>query len=86
MTTDEYREDIIVFREDIIRVFTLRFQNVTAAARIVQDIYNNRIQYSQTIDIDPFQLNTGAGIGGAGAGGGQGIRWRVWKSEWRFWK
>ncbi|QPJ62484.1 MAG: DUF3438 family protein [Candidatus Nitronauta litoralis] len=72
MTTDEYREDIIVFREDIIRVFTLRFQNVTAAARIVQDIYNNRIQYSQTIDIDPFQLNTGAGIGGAGAGGGQG--------------
>ena len=71
MTTDEYRKDIIVFREDIIEVFTLRFQNVTAAARIIQDIYLNRIQYSQTIDIDPFQLRGGFGGSGGGLGGGQ---------------
>lgn len=56
MTAEEYRNDIVVFREDYSEVFTLKFQNVTATGRIIQDLYEDRVEFSETIDEDPFEL------------------------------
>lgn len=56
MTTDEYQKDIVVFREDITRVFTLRHQNVVSAAKTIENLFGDRVDL--TLDA------TGQGGGG----------------------
>lgn len=43
MTTEEYQKDLVVFREDIIKVFTLLHPNATSVATAIQDLFGTRV-------------------------------------------
>lgn len=44
MTTDEYKKDIVVFRDEPTRMFKLKYLNVGIAARTVADLFGERVQ------------------------------------------
>jgi len=74
MTTEEYQRDLVVYREDITRVFDLLHPNPVNVATAVRDLYGERVILSYGADYDDFftgEFNSGGGIGG-GAGGGAG--------------
>ena len=68
MTTEEYQKDVIVFREDDTRVFTMLHPNAIGVAQAIQDLYGGRVILSvrSSNDDDVF---AGASFGGSGAGG-----------------
>jgi type II secretory pathway component GspD/PulD (secretin) len=82
MTTEEYQRDLVVYREDITRVFELLHPNPINVATAVSDLYGERVILSFGADFDDFftgEFNMGGGgLGGAGgiglggAGGGIG--------------
>ena len=74
LTTDEYQKDMVVFREDITRVFTLRHPNAVSAAGSIRDLYGDRVIFSFGIDEDQLGLGLGGmgGLGGSLYGGGGG--------------
>ncbi len=43
MTAEQYQSDIVVFRDDIVRTFELRHQNVNAAAKTIRNLYGERV-------------------------------------------
>lgn len=66
MTTEEYEEDIVVYKEEITRVFSLLHENVISAATAVSDLFGDRVMLS--LGVSPDGGGTGmAGSGGAGA-------------------
>lgn len=74
MTTDEYQKDLVVFREDIIKVFTLLHPNATSVATGIQDLFGSRVRLSlRTISDDDLIFRTRGRFGG-GLGGGFGGR------------
>lgn len=44
MTTDEYQRDIVVFRDEPVQAFKLKYLNVGTAARTIADLYGERVQ------------------------------------------
>nr|WP_321465078.1 DUF3438 family protein [uncultured Desulfobulbus sp.] len=44
MTTEEYQRDIVVFRNEPIRAFRLKYLNVGTAARTIADLYGDRVE------------------------------------------
>ena len=73
MTTAEYERDIVVFKEEITKVFTLLHENVLSAATAVSDLYGERVILSLGLDAG----GAGGATGGLGQGGimpqGQGL-------------
>lgn len=43
MTTDEYQKDIVVYRNEPIRTFKLKYLNVGIAARTIADLFGSRV-------------------------------------------
>ena len=82
MTTDEYKDDIIIRRDDITKVFTLLHPNAMSVASAIQDLYGQRVRLNiRSIDDDLLlqqgalissQFTLGGGLGGGGFGGGVG--------------
>ncbi len=54
MTEDQYKGDIVIFRDDIIRSFTLRHQNVKTAALTIQSLFGERVRLSLQEENDDF--------------------------------
>ena len=54
MTEKQYQEDIVIYRDDIIRTFTLRHQNVNSAALIIQSLFGDRVRLSLQKENDDF--------------------------------
>lgn len=54
MTEKQYQEDIVVYRDDIIKSFTLKHQNVTATALTIQSLYGDRVILKLQKDLDDF--------------------------------
>lgn len=52
MTTKEYFKDIIVFREESTRVFTLNYQNVVKIARTVEAMFDDRVELDLQEDFE----------------------------------
>jgi type II secretory pathway component GspD/PulD (secretin) len=81
MTTEEYQRDLVVYREDITRVFELLHPNPVNVATAVRDLYGDRVILSYGAEFDDFftgEFNQGGGgmgggIGGGGVGRGGGI-------------
>ncbi len=44
MTTEEYQRDIVVFRNEPIKSFQLKYLNVAVAARTIADLYGDRVE------------------------------------------
>jgi general secretion pathway protein D len=59
MTAEEYQKDVVVFREDVTKIFTLLHPNPVVVATAVRDLYGARVQLSLGV------LDT-TGLGGMG--------------------
>ena len=83
MTTQEYQRDLVVYREDITRVFDLLHPNPVNVATAVRDLYGDRVILSYGADYDDFSTgefnsSSGGGVSGrsgssGGASGGTGL-------------
>ncbi len=54
MTAEQYQSDIVVFRDDLVRTFELRHQNVEAAAKTVRNLYGERVVLTLEYKNDDF--------------------------------
>lgn len=77
LTTQEYRQDQVVYVVDEIEVFTLRHPNAISVAGAIADLFGDRVELSFGIDdslLDSTRAGQGlqGGLGGFGALGGQG--------------
>ena len=55
MTAAQYQSDIVVFRDDLVRTFELRHQNVEAAAKTIRNIYGERVILTLEYKNDDFE-------------------------------
>lgn len=55
MTEEQYQDDIVIYRDDIIRTFTLRHQNVKSAAQTIKNLYGDRVQLALLDDNNGFE-------------------------------
>lgn len=55
MTEQQYQDDIVVYRDDVIRTFTLRHQNVNTTAVTIQSLFGDRVRLSLQQGNDDFQ-------------------------------
>ncbi len=70
MTTEEYQDDLIVFQDDVTRVFTLLHPNALSIAQTIRSLYGPRVVLSlQPFDDDMLVGTRGMGLGGGGGGG-----------------
>ncbi|MEM7405575.1 MAG: type II secretory pathway, component PulD [Pseudomonadota bacterium] len=67
MTAEEYQRDLVVFRNDIVRTFTLKYQNVQEAAQTIADLFGDRVTLNLETESDAFSLTGAATVGSAGA-------------------
>jgi type II secretory pathway component GspD/PulD (secretin) len=70
MTTKEYQQDLVVYREDTTRVFSMLNPNPMIVAGAIRDLYPNRVILSFGMP-DMSMMGMGGGLGG-GLGGGRG--------------
>jgi type II secretory pathway component GspD/PulD (secretin) len=54
MTAEQYQSDIVVFRDDLLRTFEMRHQNVKAAAKTISNLYGERVILTLEEDDDDF--------------------------------
>lgn len=68
MSTDEYARDLVVYREDVTKVFRLLHPNPMLIARTIQDLYGERVVLSFGMFDETMmpQLSTGGGSSGLG--------------------
>ncbi|MEM7473735.1 MAG: hypothetical protein AAF483_02005 [Planctomycetota bacterium] len=72
MTAEQYQDDLVVFRNDLTRVFTLLHPNAISIAQTIQSLYGPRVILGlQPFDDDILVGTTGI-IGGGGGFGGVG--------------
>ncbi len=55
MTEQQYQDDIVVYKDDIIRTFTLRHQNVNATAVTIQSLFGERVRLKLHKENDDFE-------------------------------
>lgn len=55
MTEAQYQGDIVIYRDDIIRTFTLRHQNVKATAQTIRSLFGPRVHLSLQEEKDDFE-------------------------------
>ncbi len=70
MTTEEYQQDMVVYREDATRIFNLLHPNPVVVATAIRDLYGARVLMTLGVVADDFGATAGKSIGGGGAGGG----------------
>ena len=71
MTTEEYQDDLVVYRDDVTKIFDLLNANVIDMAQMIKSVYGARVRVAlgrQPGDV--FQANSG-GQGGQGGQNGQ---------------
>lgn len=55
MTEKQYQNDIVVYRDDIIKTFTLRHQNVNTTAMTIQGLFGDRVKLKLQKANDDFE-------------------------------
>ena len=72
MTAEEYRNDVVVFREDTTEVFNLLHPNPVIVATAIQDIFGSRVIMTLGVEDDTGLTGLGGlggGMGGRSSGG-----------------
>mgnify|MGYP000350832703 CR=1 FL=1 len=68
MTEEQYQGDIVVYRDDIVRTFTLRHQNTESAAQTIKNLYGDRVELTLEDDNNGFDgLNANWSANGGGS-------------------
>ncbi|MEM7558251.1 MAG: hypothetical protein AAF394_03945, partial [Planctomycetota bacterium] len=75
MTAEQYQDDLVVFRNDLTRVFTLLHPNAISIAQTIQSLYGPRVilglqPFDDDILVGTTGIIGGGGLGGGGLGGG----------------
>ncbi|MDB4557803.1 hypothetical protein N9053_01505, partial [bacterium] len=70
MTTEEYQDDLIVFQDDVTRVFTLLHPNALSIAQTIRSLYGPRVVLSLQPFDDDMLVGTRGMLGGGGGGFG----------------
>lgn len=60
MTTDEYQNDLVVYRDDVTRVFNILHPNPIIIANAIKDLYGNRVRLSIGVEDNTTMGNFGA--------------------------
>lgn len=55
MTEEQYQGDIVIYRDDAIRTFTLRHQNVNTTAQTIKALFGSRVQLALQEGNDDFE-------------------------------
>ncbi|MGJ8619817.1 MAG: type II secretion system protein GspD [Methylophilaceae bacterium] len=76
MSTDEYARDLIVYREDVTRVFKLLHPNPMLIATTVQDLYGRRVILSYGMFDDTVMQTLSSGTASSGVGRSNNTRGR----------
>jgi len=66
MTTKEYQQDMVVYREDTTRIFKLLHPNPTEVATAIRDIYGQRVMLPQLCDAGEVRRLGGSTTGVSG--------------------
>ena len=69
MTTEEYQKDLVIFREDITKAFTLLHPNAISVASAIADLFGGRVSLSLGVDGDDLTSGATSGFGGASPNG-----------------
>jgi general secretion pathway protein D len=72
MTTEEYQQDVVVFREDETRIFNLLHPNPMVVATAIRDLYGSRVILTLGIEDPSSGLSAASIIASGGRGGGAG--------------
>lgn len=74
MTTEEYQQDMVVFRDDETKIFNLLHPNPYVVATAIRDLYGNRVILALGVDDPTSGLSASSIISGGGriSGGGGG--------------
>lgn len=68
MTTDEYQRDMVVYREDVTRVFNLLHPNPVVVATAIRDLYGDRVILSLGVMENDFAMGAGSNASRSGLG------------------
>lgn len=71
MTAKEYQSDMVVFRDDVTKVFNLLHPNPIIVASAIEDLYGQRVIMSLGIEQNDFGIG-GMGMGAGGTSAGRG--------------
>lgn len=84
MTAKQYQSDMVVFRDDVTKVFNLLHPNPIIVASAIEDLYGQRVIMSLGVEQDDFGMGRmGMGAGGTSAGRGIGGTARSGQSSLR---
>lgn len=61
MTTEEYQGDLVIYRDDIIKVFNILHPNPVIVATAIRDLYGNRVRLSLGVEDNTTMGSVGAG-------------------------
>lgn len=60
MTTDEYQSDLVIYRDDVTRVYDILHPNPMVIANAIKDLYGNRVRLSIGVEDNTSMGNFGA--------------------------
>jgi general secretion pathway protein D len=60
MTTDEYQSDLVIYRDDVTRVYDIMHPNPFVIANAIKDLYGNRVRLSIGVEDNTSMGNFGA--------------------------
>lgn len=60
MTTEEYQGDLVIYRDDVIKVFNILHPNPVIVATAIRDLYGNRIRLTLGVEDDTTMGTFGA--------------------------
>lgn len=69
MTEEQYRKDVVVYREEETRIFVLKHQNVASAALAIEALFGSRVALTEPESDDSYKFD-----GDFGSGGGAGSK------------
>lgn len=61
MTTEEYQSDLIIYRDDVTKVFNILHPNPVIVATAIKDLYGNRVRLSLGVEDNTTMGGIGAG-------------------------
>jgi type II secretory pathway component GspD/PulD (secretin) len=60
MTTEEYQGDLVIYRDDVIKVFNILHPNPVIVATAIRDLYGNRVRLTLGVEDDTTMGTFGA--------------------------
>jgi len=67
MTEEQYKKDVVVYRQEKTKIFVLKHQNVASTAFAIEALYGDRVTLTKPENDDSYQLGGDFGGGSSGS-------------------